>query len=120
MYEHWADVSFSGFADLISVAVDENDRVIGYGTAKYCIDENIVNFFGKIIGANILFSVSPEARGRNVYGDIFAYNCDTLFKRHIDFIQAVTQLENRHVQRAWTSLGLRLTYSGHSFHGIVE
>ena len=117
LYECWVDVSFSNYADLITVAVDDKDIVIGYGTLNYCIEKDIKDYFGVTIGSNVLSSVSSRARGKGVYRDIIDFNSNRLFDKKVDFVQNLTQIENRYVQRALISLGFRPSFSGHSFHG---
>jgi len=117
LYVEWIRNSIRGeIADAIIVA-EMGGKPVGFTTIEnFRVKTDQV---GVNIGALILSAVIPEARGRGVYTSMIRKGLEYL-KPMVDIAELGTQITNFPVQKAWSTLGFKLTSGAYAFHRTLQ
>ncbi|MEN7550232.1 GNAT family N-acetyltransferase [Rapidithrix thailandica] len=106
-YMDWMRSYAEGNEDRVCWLVYQAGELVGFGTFNFQIEEKV---------KGILYGVKPNKRGKGIFKDIMTYAKNYAKDRGRSYMRATTQIENIHVQKAWTKEGFELHHTENTIH----
>lgn len=107
-----------GYQDWVRSYAEESDARVCW--LLYRGDEVVgfanFNFEKEDLCEGILYGVKPSKRGGGVFRDIMLFAMDYARQRGYTKMMVTTQVENRAVQRVWSSLGFQVHHHDNTIH----
>lgn len=106
-YQDWVRSYAENNPERICWLVKKGGETVGFGTFNYQHE-------GRAEG--ILYGVLPHMRRHGIFKDIMRYAKNYSKQRGCEMMRCTTQIENRAVQRLWTTSGFYLHHTDNTIH----